>query len=45
MTNDTEWLYNREEWEGLKCIGAVHAEMEVKGEKQVSGTITFPDAG
>lgn len=33
VTNDTEWLYNREEWEGLKCIGAVHAEMEVKGEK------------
>jgi len=33
VTNDTEWLPNREEWEGLKCIGAVHTELEGKGKK------------
>lgn len=33
VTNDTAWLHNRDEWEGLKCIGAVHTEFEEKGKK------------
>ena len=29
-TQETGWLFGREEWEGLKCIGAVHTEFETK---------------
>ncbi len=32
-TNDIEWISWKEEWAGLKCIGAVHTEFEVKGKK------------
>lgn len=32
-TTDISWLSGREEWEGLKCIGAVHTEFEEKGKK------------
>ena len=30
---DISWLAGREEWEGMKCIGAVHTEFEEKGKK------------
>ena len=30
VTEETEWLTDREEWEGLSCIGAVHTEFETK---------------
>ena len=33
VTNDISWLYGREEWEGLKSIGAIHTEFEEKGKK------------
>ena len=33
VTNDIEWMPDRKEWEGLKCIGAVHTKFERKGEK------------
>lgn len=33
VTADTGWLTDRKEWEGLKCIGAVHTEFEEKGNK------------
>lgn len=29
ITDDIEWLPNKDEWEGLRCIGAVHTEFEV----------------
>ena len=29
-TSDTEWLYGREEWENLTCIGAVHTQFTSK---------------
>lgn len=32
-TDDIKWLPNKDEWEGLKCIGAVHTEFEVNGGK------------
>lgn len=40
VTYDIEWLPNKEEWEVLKSIGAVHTEFEVKGEEQANGIIT-----
>lgn len=33
ITDDIEWLPNKDEWEGLRSIGAVHTEFEVKGVK------------
>ncbi len=30
VTEDIGWLYGKEEWAGLKCIGAVHTEFETK---------------
>lgn len=33
VTADINWLTGRKEWEGLKCIGAVHTEFEEKGNK------------
>lgn len=33
VTTDTDWLTGKEEWKGLKCIGAVHTEFEEKGNK------------
>ncbi len=33
ITDDISWLPGRDEWECLKCIGAVHTEFEVDGEK------------
>lgn len=33
ITDDIEWLPNKNEWEGLWCIGAVHMEFEVNGAK------------
>ena len=33
VTNDIGWIFWKEEWEGLKCIGAIHTEFEVKGRK------------
>lgn len=32
-TSDVSWLAGREEWEGMKCIGAVYTEFEEKGKK------------
>lgn len=45
VTEETEWLTGREEWEGLSCIGAVHTEFETKKEKQRNGIIIFPAGG
>ncbi len=33
VTTNISWLAGREEWESLKCIGAVHTEFEEKGRK------------
>ena len=33
VTEDTEWLTNKKEWSGLKCIGAVHTEFEENDKK------------
>lgn len=33
VTDDVEWLHGLEEWEGLRCIGAIHTESEVKGKR------------
>ena len=33
ITDDIEWLPNKDEREGIRCIGAVHTEFEVKGVK------------
>lgn len=33
VTGDVAWLPNKDEWEGLKRIGAVHTEFEAKGKK------------
>lgn len=33
VTSDIGWMHNREEWEGLQCIGAIHTEFEAKGAK------------
>lgn len=33
VTCDIGWLDAREDWESLKCIGAIHTEFEVKGEQ------------
>lgn len=35
VTDDIEWLHNKEEWKGLKCIGAVHTEFQT-GDKKTS---------
>lgn len=31
VTNQISWMQEREGWEGLKCIGALHTEFEAKG--------------
>lgn len=33
VTNDVSWLYGRQEWLKLSCIGAIHREIEEKGKK------------
>lgn len=33
VTDDINWLSPKDEWEYLRCIGAVHTEFEVNGEK------------
>lgn len=33
ITDDIEWLPNKNEWEGLRCIGAVHTEFKINGVK------------
>ena len=33
VTSDIEWLYGKEKWEDLRCIGAIKAEVERKGVK------------
>lgn len=33
VTNEISWMQEKEGWEGLKCIGAVHTEFERKGVK------------
>lgn len=33
ISSDIDWLPNKEEWAGLKAIGAVHTEFEKNGEK------------
>lgn len=33
VTDDTDWLPNKKEWSGLKCIGAVHTEFEENDKK------------
>lgn len=30
VTSDIDWVYQKEEWENLCCIGAVHTEFETK---------------
>lgn len=30
VTNDILWLYQRNDWEKLTCIGAIHTEVESK---------------
>lgn len=33
VTENINWLQGKEEWENLKCIGAVHTEIETSGGK------------
>lgn len=33
VTGDIDWMPDKAEWEGLRCIGAVHTEFEIKGKK------------
>lgn len=33
ITGDVAWLPNKDKWEGLKRIGAVHTEFEARGKK------------
>ena len=33
VTSEISWMQEKEGWEGLKCIGAVHTESESKGVK------------
>ena len=33
VSRDIEWLYGREDWENLACIGAIHTEFEKGGKK------------
>lgn len=32
MTSDIEWLEDKDNWSGLKCIGMVESTREIKGE-------------
>ena len=32
-TDDISWLYGKEEWPKLRCIGAIHIQFEEKGKK------------
>lgn len=32
-TDDISWLYGKEEWPQLRCIGAIHTQFEEKGKK------------
>ena len=33
VTSEVGWMQEKEDWEGLKCIGALHTEFETKGVK------------
>ncbi len=33
VTSQISWMQEKESWEGLKCIGALHTEFEAKGAK------------
>lgn len=42
LTDDVEWIEQKDEWKNMSCIGAIHTEFQTKKEHQASGIIIFP---
>lgn len=41
-TGDVAWLYGKEKWNHLTCIGAIKTEFDKDGRKTKNGTIISP---
>jgi hypothetical protein len=41
-TGDIGWLYGREEWRDLSCIGRYTGKPAARKERRTSGNITYP---
>lgn len=41
-TDDVAWLYGKEKWGNLNCIGALKTEFKKDGRKKKNGTIISP---